>query len=145
MNLSSHVLTESEVSLLSKGLKFIPKPLKSNPEAVFQSTADFIRRMKLRNFFRDQSHKDPSKFDENQQQPLFIGKSNWTPPDKLIEEYLINEFKELEETITKIPLSQINDNLSKKERKALRNLKNNENIIIKPADKGSTTVIMNKT
>lgn len=36
----------------------------------------------------------------------------------------------------------VEDNLSSEERQALSQLRNNENIIIKPADKGSSTVIM---
>jgi hypothetical protein len=37
------------------------------------------------------------------------------------------------------------DNLTKPERAALRNLKMNKNIMILPADKGSTTVVLDKT
>ena len=37
------------------------------------------------------------------------------------------------------------DNLSREERDSLYNLKNNNSIVIKPADKGGATVLMNKT
>ena len=42
-------------------------------------------------------------------------------------------------------MSQQNSNLSKEEINALKSLRENKDIIIKPADKGSCTVVMNKT
>ena len=42
-------------------------------------------------------------------------------------------------------LNHITDNLTPHERLALRNLKKRQDIIIKPADKGSGTVVMDKT
>ena len=41
--------------------------------------------------------------------------------------------------------NHITDNLTKDERQALRNLKKRQHIIIKPADKGSGTVVMDKS
>ena len=37
------------------------------------------------------------------------------------------------------------DNISSKERAAIQSLKRNKNIIIKPADKGGATVILNRS
>ena len=37
------------------------------------------------------------------------------------------------------------DNLDKEERTAIKTLKQNKNIIIKPADKGAAIVVMDKT
>ena len=42
-------------------------------------------------------------------------------------------------------LNHITDNLTQHERQALRNLKKRQDIIIKPADKGSGTVVMDRT
>ena len=41
--------------------------------------------------------------------------------------------------------NHITDNLTKDKRQALRNLKKRQHIIIKPADKGSGTVVMDKS
>ena len=43
------------------------------------------------------------------------------------------------------PKSRQSQNLTKEEREAISALKNNPNIIIKKADKGSSLVIMNRT
>ena len=51
--------------------------------------------------------------------------------------------------LEKLPIPQrkiiTKSNISKEERQALESLKTDENIIIKEADKGATTVIMNKS
>ena len=47
--------------------------------------------------------------------------------------------------IETLHLTHITDNLTKEERQALRNLKKRQDIIIKPADKGSGTVVMDKS
>ena len=47
--------------------------------------------------------------------------------------------------ISEAAITKPRDNLNKVERKALKTLKSNENIILKKADKGTTTVIMNRS
>ena len=134
-------MTESEISLLSKGLKFVPKPSKPNSDDVTQSIADFSRRIKLTEFFSNNKFKNTET-----EKKLFVPKSNWVPPDKFIRNDILDELKSLEESISNINLRQNNEisNLNKDELKALKSLKNNKTIVIKPADKGSTTVIMDR-
>ncbi|CAC5401512.1 unnamed protein product [Mytilus coruscus] len=57
-----------------------------------------------------------------------------------IENYLFATKLEL----SKLKMNKIRDNLSKKERIALNNLRANKNIIIKKADKNSSTVVLDK-
>lgn len=137
LNLSSYPLKENEVSLLTKGLKFIPKPSKPNKEVVREAFENFSRRIKLAEFF---SH---SK-DTEREPKLFHPKSNWVPPDVLLNPEIIENLNELKNDIENVSLSQQETNLTKDELKAIKSLRNNKAIIIKPADKGSSTVIMNR-
>ena len=80
---------------------------------------------------------------ESEQHPFHV-KSNWEPPVQqsvALQTYLEEVKVQLAETE---PIKPRN-NLPFKESKALRELRSNSEIIIKRADKGTTTVIMNKT
>ena len=64
----------------------------------------------------------------------------------MISEDFAKKFKSLEKKIDRMKIKQTKiGNLTKKEGKALKSLRKNKNIIIKPADKGTTLVIMNRT
>ena len=70
-------------------------------------------------------------------------KSDWQPPVQTsvaLESYL----EEVKTQLAEIKIEQPKQNLPKNERKALKDLKNNTTINLKKADKGTTTVIMNK-
>ena len=74
--------------------------------------------------------------------PFYV-KSNWEPPVQ--QSVALDTY--LEETKIKhseIEITEPKPNLPKSERKAIRELKENSEINIKKADKGTTTVIMNK-
>ena len=73
----------------------------------------------------------------------FKNKTNWSPvgPPNLEAFITINELK-LNETIPRAPKF---NNLPTIERLALDSLAKNDTIVIKPADKGSAVVILNKT
>ena len=122
---------------MAKGLKFIPKPSKSSKENVVKALSDFSRRVKLTEFFKilkigsDSNH---SKFRE---------KSQWTPSDKLIDDYTLQKLSELIVDVNKIDLKQYGKNMSKADYRALKLLKQRKDIVIKPADKGSSTIILN--
>jgi hypothetical protein len=138
VNLSTSTLGPNEISLLSKGLTFVPKPAKINAHEVFRSLDEFGRRLKLAHFFSDK------KDIENSKQHLFREKSDWEPDPQLLPQQIHDTIQEMEEKISKIGLENGPSNLTKNEKMALKNLKNDPQIIIKPADKGSATVIMDR-
>ena len=74
----------------------------------------------------------------------FHVKSDWDPPVQpsvALETFL----EEVKFELASIKLNRPKDNLSQGERKALKELSRDKNIVIKKADKGTTTVIMNRT
>ena len=135
-NLSSHQLTDSQVSLLSRGLKFIPTPATNETRIKQQLLRDFgqfARRMRLLYIFHGQN-REPHPFHD---------KSTWMPQVQhyvALESYLENVKTQLAE----IKITKPKNNLSRNEVKALKELKNNPAINLKKADKGTATVIMNK-
>ena len=136
-NLSSHQLTDSQVSLLSRSLKFIPTPATNEARIKQQLLRDFeqfARRMRLLYIFHGQ----------NREPHPFHVKSTWMPQVQhsvALESYLENVKTQLAE----IKITEPKNNLSRREVKALKELKNNPAINLKKADKGTTTVIMNKS
>ena len=135
-NLSSHQLTDSQVSLLSRGLKFNPTPATNATRIKQQLLRDFeqfARRMRLLYIFHGQ----------NREPHPFHVKSTWMPQVQhsvALKSYLENVKTQLAE----IKITKPKNNLSRNEVKALKELKNNPAIKLKKADKGTTTVIMNK-
>ena len=74
--------------------------------------------------------------------PFYV-KSNWNPPVQksvALESYL----EEVKLQLTEIQITKPKLNLSREEQKGLNELKQNNDINLKKADKGSTTVVMNK-
>ena len=80
---------------------------------------------------------------KNKDQHLFHVKSNWVPPVQqsvVLESYL----EEVKTELAEIQLLKPKHNLPHNERKAIKDLRNNHDINIKKADKGTTTVIMSR-
>ena len=79
---------------------------------------------------------------ENKQHPFYV-KSTWEPPVQqsvALETFL----EEVKFELANIPIRRPKDNLSPGERRALHNLLGDNTIIVKKADKGTTTVIMSR-
>ena len=79
---------------------------------------------------------------DNERHPFYV-RSNWVPPVQpsvALETFL----EEVKVELADIQLSKPKHNLPYNERMAIRELKGNSEINIKKADKGTTTVIMNK-
>ena len=69
--------------------------------------------------------------------------TTWTPPknlDPALDSYIHN----IERDITNIQPTKISDNLTTQERDALQKLTRRTDVVIKPADKGSGTVVTDK-
>ena len=134
-NLSHRKLSKAEVSLLCKGLKFSPTPNTIDKSILKEDLEKFGRKLRLMWHYRN----DNRIFDPN----LFKPKSKFNPPksDAAIELYL----SRLEEKLLNLgPIKHKYNNLTREERKALYDLRNDTSIIIKEADKGSVVVIWDK-
>jgi hypothetical protein len=130
------------LKLLSKGLKFTPLPPALNRLNLKESINNFARSLRLSEYFHGRD------VDDNLESPpipnKFRKKSSWNPPpnrDKFLDVYITLVEKE----IMSSPEQKAFPNLAKEERQALKELKNNKNIIIREADKGSAVVLMDRT
>ena len=144
-NLSSYNLSEAERNLLGKGLNFVPTPPREHPAIILQDFLLFDQKLRLRYYFEDKESKP-------QEQPIssiLKCSTGWTPPGSQDQ-----NFDSYRHTCTHTHLTQhelLNElniaptykrfNLPKAERNAIKSLANNNNITIKPADKGGKIVI----
>ena len=114
INLSDHKLSVDEISLLKKGLSFVPTPLKittlNHERCLTKLRARYKYRFSLP-----------------------------TRTERLID----CTFEGIKYDLANTKILRPRTNLTKKERTALYRLKKNKDIIISKADKGDTTVIMN--
>ena len=152
VNLSKLNLTEVEISLLDKGLSYIPISKSLNVFKIYESQNRLIRNLKIKDYFSNARGANSCAKESR----AFTGPSRWIPPDHHVSQPTLDTVQRLvkntEALLKKSPIYnnciRINkadkNNLTYPERKALDNLRNNESIIIKPADKGGATVIMNK-
>ena len=105
----------------------------------------FDRRLRLKYFFYQDSTTTTEPSEETN--PTLHPSSGWTPPsgqDTFLESYrstiIHNTLKEIQKNKNK----KYKRNLKKEEWAAINTLRNNRNIVIKPADKGGNIVIMDK-
>lgn len=144
-------MTESDISLLNRGLSFIPTPSETTYENVMFNKNRLIRNIKLKYHFRNVKN----KFNPNKK--TFRNKSTWTPSFSSLSSNVRKTIGTIHKqtlkctlnnritrnNITKIKLNR-KPNLSPQELNSIDKLKNNQEIIIKSADKGGATVIMDK-
>ena len=135
-NLSNKKITDVQIKLISHGLKFIPVN-KLNKNRIRRNYCRILR------FSQDECVLNTSSMDAIE--TFTLSTLNQTG---------IHQFKN--QSPSKATLRRLNynygntnnqpkQNLSRNEQKALNELKQNNDINLKNADKGSTTVVMNKT
>ena len=157
INLSSVSLTKDQVSVLSKGLNFCPTPAELDPGLIRADMDSFHRRLRLLARFNDEdiltssptgtapiycanNHNiDPHAPFEHRK---FKNRSSYNPPGPTNLETMIvaNEHAYNHRPSLKF---QNKGNLTSGELKAIQELKNNNNIVILPADKGSAVTVLN--
>ena len=152
VNLSNYQPTKHELSLLEKGLNFIPTPYREHETKIIQDFLLFERKCRLYHKYNDpeksQSEEhlaDPDEEPTPSHKILRVNKG-YKPKDHEIDPNIL--------AYKSICLQNLKDsfkttsrprfNLKKKERKAIKSLTSNKDIVIKPADKGGAIVIMNK-
>lgn len=133
--LTTKKLSNNEVQLLSKGLKFIPSPLITNARnCLLRDWKEVARKMRCKFHFDDGS--------DNCKLHPFLQKSGHVPPpaNAAIESFLFHVKNDLE----RMPITRKRKNLTNGELQALHSLRKNKNLVIKKADKNSTTVVLDK-
>jgi len=148
VNLSDLELTDVEISLLDKGLSFIPTCKSLNVFKIYESQHKLIRNLKIKDYFNNGSVANTTT--------AFTGPSRWTPPDHQVSQPTLDTVQRIiRRTASVLKQSTVHNNcirinkslqnnLTSTDRSALNTLRNNESIIIKPADKGGATVVMKK-
>ena len=135
VNLSNRILSPAEISLLSKGLKFIPTPSSINKAKIKENLEVFGRKLRLKWHFKDKDNFSPLD--------PFVEKSKFSPKgDAMIEVYMSC----LEEKILNMAdnFKPSYNNLTREERTALNDLRDDYSIVIKEADKGSAVVVWDR-
>jgi len=157
LNLSSYNLTASDISLLNKGLSFIP-----TVKSVKLSDLNFcvtrnIRNLKYKDFFQ---HKEDT-YNPKDFINLFKSPPTWEPSVKQLSNDTFQSISEIQNFVAQyrpclpIPTNTntdtqfvrifgTKDNLTKAERESLKSLASNSNIVIKQADKGGAVVLMDR-
>ena len=145
VNLSKYILTKSETNVLSKGLGFCPTPGAPGIGNTIQDQDVFKRKTRLNLFFQG-SNQDPE--DNNTQSGVPFEhkslklKSTFNPVGSFQLEAM---FYSIEQDLHRIKYRQPKKkNLTKEEYQSIKSLRNHPDIIIKPADKGSAIVILDK-
>lgn len=122
--------------LLEKGLSYIPRPTRLDREELQRDLHHFHRRLKITDYFHNKPNRRPTPF---------VHPSHWEPTLNHLHPLTIDYIRHNTRALQRFrPPRDIPDNLSGPERRALTDLTRNPNIIIKPADKGSKIIIMDR-
>ena len=127
--------SSTEISLLTKGLKFVPTANKFNQAKLKRELEEYGRKLTLMGYFKN----DERPFFKERFKP----KSTFYPRNKdaVIETYL----RCLEEMLLDIEvLSKRFNNLTKDERISMYSLKDDKSIMIKGADKGAAVIVWDR-
>ena len=118
------------ISLLTKGPKFCPTT-KGNVFDIKSDTKEFTRKLNLRERFWGIKYDDESLVKSN---------SNLNVNTAILElSNISNILEQIEPSI-----NDVNDNLTKQELRALKELQEDQDLVIRKADKGNTLVVMDK-
>jgi len=139
-----------DLTLLEKGLSFIPTRKTLPVHNIIISRDKIIRNIKLKSFFNNRISNDAKDVVKT-----FTAPSSWCPHNDLLDSNCLNLVEKIKNSTddilhnyskdsSYIKLNEL-DNLTRGEKDSLKNLKNNKDILIKPADKGGATVIVNKS
>lgn len=117
------------------GLKFTPTPEKNNSNELDDDVSNFIRKIRLCEYFEGEENNDVS---------LVKNKSNFTPPSGRNES--LDTYASTTKTWYSIVSKEnkpIKHNITLEQRNAMKALVNDNSIVITKADKGGGIVIMN--
>ncbi|CAJ0950515.1 unnamed protein product, partial [Ranitomeya imitator] len=147
INISQKVLSDMEISVLSKGLSFSP----CSHMDWFQLQLDlgqFFRRLKLKEWFSDKEATSKERVSELDLKTVgLIKESNFAPAtsSSVIEAFERAVLMDIEGLRDNAHKEFRHPNILKEEFVALQGLVHDNDIVIKPADKGGAVVVLDKS
>ena len=159
VNLSDHILTDDQMRILSKGLKFCPTPGPPDPGETREDMDKLHRRVRQIAFFEDPEYnEDPdntlgtsssdtdnllslSPFKHRKFKLPSTGRG--PPAPNTVEAMVRCNESDFIQRLT--PHNKKRQNISPIERRTLAELQKNTQLVIKPADKGGSIVILNRS
>ncbi|XP_078541845.1 uncharacterized protein LOC144827386 [Lissotriton helveticus] len=136
VNLSQHVLTSDESSVLNKGLSFVPTSY-PNQFNIRSDLTRFFRKIRLKYFFLNSPPLTATSVSGLRPPSTFTPKAHQTPHRILAYESMVMR-DVMNVCATR---SYVQHNITQGERQALETLRNNKLLVIKPADKGGAIVL----
>lgn len=159
-NLSKLTLTDEEILVLSKNLKFVPTPDPPTTRELIKDFDDLARRMRTKLWAYENNivcKKDPFTNRERKRTDIPSGNislENYLTATKIELANLHSSKRFNKQTMLKNAMLNIHKNKRFKKRVkgnfthrlkiALKKLQNNKNIIVKKSDKGNCTVMINR-
>lgn len=132
----SKTLSRSDKNILERGLTFCPTNNRADEYELHKDLTEFARRMRLKEFFSEnQDHNDGNEH-------ALRAPSTWTPGAEESPELDLYIKSVTKEILTTTKKSNKRKNLTPSEEATLNNLAGRTDIIIKPADKGGSVVIL---
>ena len=147
--MSSARLSNSEWSVLEKGLNFCPTSKEPNRINLLDDLYFFCRKLRLKEYFYspESGNTDVEAINEDDVERCHSGTRKANPyynPSKATSDPLKTYMSVVKKEVTQL-LKRGNtqrSNLTNEEREALKDLSSNEKITVKPADKGGKVVVM---
>ena len=149
--MSSKDLKANEIRIISKGFNFCPTPSKINEEQLSANLDKFVRSLRIKEYLLAKERDFPvdgsfdSEDDNEIPLPRYKKKGSWiSKPNKntTLESFIDLVTNDVQRAAsTNIPT---HNNLTPAEKGAIQKLKERDNIGIKPADKCSSVVVMDK-
>ena len=144
VNLSSRKLSDSEETLLQKGLNFCPTPGEPSLADIHSDLEKFHNNLRWKQHFQNLRKTETIMERKLLTSKILKTDSSSRPPPGSSHLETYATLNEIELNKTKI-ISPKQKNLSAEEKRSIKNLFNDRTITIKPADKGGAVVIQNTT
>ncbi len=139
VNLSSSTLSIEQRAVLLRGLSFVPTPqnVRTQKFELLQGLQKYHRRLKLETFFEGKK--------SNKKKLPFTHGSEWTPTLSSLPPHVRSLIRADIYAFSHLNWGLIEkQNLTTREKQAVKELQKNNKLVIKPADKGNAVVLMNK-
>lgn len=141
VNLSSFKLSLAEISVINKGLGFVPSYLKPKFDIINNDLLRFERKLQLFYFFKNKSDTEEDDQQSTLGKPLLQSNSTWWP--RKLNGHITRLCFNIKHSIfSLLDRHKVKFNLTRAEVNALKRLRHNRDIILKKADKGGGIAVL---